>query len=83
MRLLTVKHVERITRKKIMKINEFFEKLEREFGLTPYDYCKIKPISYSTLKKYLSGTRPTHHVAKTIEKITQGRISMNDMGFKD
>ncbi len=66
-----------------MKIPEFFEKLEKEFGLTPYDYCKIKSISYSSLKKYLAGVRPTHHVAKNIEKITQGKISLKDMGFEE
>ena len=66
-----------------MKINDFFEKLEKEFGLTPYEYCKIKSISYSTLKKYLAGARPTPHVAKNIEKITQGKISLQDMGLKD
>lgn len=66
-----------------MKLNKFFDRLEREFGLTPYDYCKIKPISYSTLKKYLKGVRPTRHVAETIERITGGKVSMKEMGFGD
>lgn len=67
----------------IMNINEFFERLEKEFGLTPYDYCKIKPISYSTLKKYLKGTRPTRSVAKTLERITDRRITLHEMGFDE
>ena len=66
-----------------MNLNEFFERLEKEFGLTPYDYCKIKPISYSTLKKYLKGTRPTRSVAKTIERITDKKITMKEMGFEN
>ncbi len=66
-----------------MKINDFFARLEKEFGLTPYDYCKIKPISYSTLKKYLKGARPTPHVAKTLQRITEKRITMKEMGFDD
>jgi predicted transcriptional regulator len=66
-----------------MNLREFFERLEKEFGLTPYDYCKIKPISYSTLKKYLKGTRPTRNVAKTIERITDKRVTLKEMGFDD
>lgn len=65
-----------------MNINEFFERLEKEFGLTPYDYCKIKPISYATLKKYLKGGRPQRSVAKTIERITEKRITMEEMGLE-
>jgi predicted transcriptional regulator len=65
-----------------MKINEFFERLEKEFGLTPYDYCRIKPISYATLKKYIKGEKPQLHTAKVIERITGGRVTLEDMGFE-
>lgn len=64
-----------------MKLNEFFERLEKEFGLTPYDYCKIKPLSYSSLKKYLHGERPSLHIAKKIEKMTGKRVSLKEMGI--
>ena len=80
--ILTVKHIEKITVNAYMKLNKFFERLEKEFGLTPYDYCKIKPISYSTLKKILKGARPSRYIAQTIERMTEKRVTMKEMGFE-
>ena len=67
----------------IMKICDFFRRLEKEFGITPHHYCKIFPISYRTLKRYINGLRPTRDVAKKIQRITGKRITMKDMGFED
>lgn len=64
-----------------MKIIDFFRKLEEDFGITPYEYCQIKHISYQSVKKYLNGTRPARYAADNIEKITKGKISLRDMGY--
>lgn len=69
-----------------MKIDEFFAKLEKEFGITPYDYCRIRPLSLSTIRKYIEGASPNRHVAENIERITDKgscKVTMKDMGFKD
>jgi predicted transcriptional regulator len=66
-----------------MKLQDFFERLEKEFGLTPHDFCKIKAISYSTLKRYLSGRPPTRFAARKLEKATGNRVTLKEMGISE
>ena len=65
-----------------MNLNEYFERLEKEFGLTPFEFCKIKSITYNSLRKYLAGGRPTRHVALKLEHATGKRVTVEEMGVK-
>jgi hypothetical protein len=66
-----------------MKIEEFFKRLKKEFGISVYDYSRIRPISRITLQKYIDGGPINRKAAERIEKATEGKVSMKDMGFED
>ena len=66
-----------------MKIDEFFKRLKKEFGISIYDYSRIRPISRYTLQKYVDGSPINRKVAERIEKATEGNVSMKEMGFDE
>lgn len=66
-----------------MKIEDFFSKLEKEFNITAYEFCKIKNISYPTLQKCLKGERISPHTARSICKMTNGKVRLEDLKIKN
>jgi hypothetical protein len=64
-----------------MKLKEFFEGLEKHYGITVFDFCSMKKLTYNTVKKYLNGEPPTMAVAKKIVKATGGKVTLKDLGL--
>lgn len=66
-----------------MNIEEFFTNVKKDYGLTVREWCRAKNFCEATMNRYLQGVIPRKKMGVKIQKMTQNKVTLKDLGIQE
>jgi len=64
-----------------MKLDEFFSRLEKDYGINRNEFCRAKKLCEATIRNVLSGSPISERIGKKIAKATLYKVTIKDLGL--